>query len=52
MVKYWDEQLDKAIALTKMRIKYCEKHGVGQNAIEEKARLKKQERKKELRKEL
>jgi len=49
MVKYWDEQIKKGIALTKMRIKHMEKHGMGTNAMQEKARLKKQERKQELR---
>ncbi len=48
MVKFWDIALDKAIITTKARIKFCEKHGNGIEAIREKARLKLQERKKEL----
>ncbi len=39
------------IKLTKFRIKHYEKHGRGNMVIEEKAKLKKQERHKELRKE-
>ncbi len=50
MVKYWDIQIDKGIKLTKMRIKHYEKHGRGDLVIEEKAKLKKQERHKEVRK--
>ncbi len=50
MVKFWDKQIDKGIALTKFRIKHHEKHGNGDVVIDEKRILKKQERKKELRK--
>ncbi len=49
MVKYWDEQIDKGIKLTKARIKHHEKHGEGNSTMEDKARLKKQERHKQLR---
>ncbi len=49
MVRYWDIQIDKGIALTKMRIKHMEKHGMGASAMLEKNILKKQERHKELR---
>ncbi len=51
MVKYWDEQIEKGIKLTKMRIKHHEKHGNGNNVIQDKKILQKQERHKELRKE-
>jgi len=51
MVKYWDEQIEKGIKLTKFRIKHYEKHGRGLLVIEEKAKLKKQERNRDLRKE-
>ncbi len=50
MVKYWDVQIDKGIALTKMRIKHHEKHGCGNSVIQDKEILKRQERNKELRK--
>ncbi len=49
MVRWWDIQIDKGIALTKMRIKHMEKHGMGDSVISEKARLKKQERSRDLR---
>ncbi len=49
MVKFWDNVLDFEIARTKRRIKACEKHGIGDTAVYEKMRLKKQERQKELR---
>jgi len=49
LVKYWDIQIEKGIALTKMRIKHMEKHGMGAQVIKEKARLVKQQRTKELR---
>ncbi len=49
MVRVWDKLIEDAIKRTKMRIKHCEKHGMGTNAMEEKNRLKKQERHKELR---
>ncbi len=44
MVKFWDEMLKFEIARTKKNIGLCEKHGVGDTAMREKARLKKQER--------
>ncbi len=50
MVRWWDIQIDKAIALTKMRIKHHEKHGCGNNVIADKSRLQKQERHKQVRK--
>ncbi len=49
MVDVWGLAIDKGIKITKMRIKYMEKHGMGDNAIREKNILKKQERHKELR---
>ncbi len=49
MVRWWDIQIDKGIALTKMRIKHHEKHGVGLAAIADKARLQKQERHRKVR---
>ncbi len=49
MVKPKDELLDYAIKNTKMRIKHMERHGMGKNAMEEKAILQKQERIKQLR---
>ncbi len=42
MVRWWDLQIDKGIAITKLRIKHAEKNGMGKMAIEEKARLQKQ----------
>ncbi len=48
MVKPKHDMLDEAIKVTKMRIKHCEKNGMGKNVMEEKNILKKQERKKEL----
>ncbi len=50
MVKWWDIQIDKGIALTKMRIKHHEKHGCGTNVLQDKNRLQKQERHKQVRK--
>ncbi len=47
---FWAIQLDKAILRTKIRIKHCETHGIGNSAMQEKAILKLQERTKELRK--
>ncbi len=47
----WDNEIKAAIRLTKIRIKFCEKHGIGASAIQEKSILKKQERKLELKKE-
>ncbi len=49
MVRYWDIQIDKGIKLTKYRIKHCEKHGMGETAMREKAILVKQERHKKVR---
>ncbi len=49
MVRWWDIQIDKAIKVTKFRIKHMEKHGVGDTAIREKAILQKQERHKQVR---
>lgn len=40
--------LDKSIAKTKIRIQFCERNGIGDSTIREKARLKKQERQREL----
>ncbi len=50
MVKFWDVQIERGIKLTKFRIKHMEKHGMGAEAIKEKARLVKQQRNQELRK--
>ncbi len=50
MVRWWDIQIDKGIALTKMRIKHHEKHGNGDATMRDKARLQKQERHKQVRK--
>jgi len=50
MVRYWDEQIDRAIKITKYRIKHAEKHGMGAMAINEKQILQKQERQLQLRK--
>ncbi len=48
MVRPWDDELKKAIKTTKIRIKHCEAHGIGSSVIQEKAILKKQERRLEL----
>ncbi len=40
----WEVELKKGIAKTKIRIKFCEKHGIGDTTINEKGILKKQER--------
>ncbi len=45
---FWKELIDFEIKRTKRRIALCEKHGIGDTAIKEKARLKKQERQREL----
>jgi len=50
LVRFWDEQIDKGIALTKMRIAHHQKHGNGDVVIKEKSRLQKQERHKQVRK--
>ncbi len=50
MVKVWDVLRDKAIATQKRRIECCERNGIGDSTIKEKAILKKMERAKELRK--
>ncbi len=44
MVKWWELQREKGIALTKYRIKHHEKHGNGKVAMEEKQQLLKQEK--------
>ncbi len=49
MVRFWDIQLEKAIKLSKFRIKHHEKHGCGNNVMQDKKALQKQERKRELR---
>ncbi len=49
MVRWWDAQIDKGIAITKYRIKHLEFHGDGKSAMEEKSRLLKQERHKKQR---
>ncbi len=49
MVKYWEKQIEIGIKLTKFRIQHCEKHGLGDTAMREKAILKKQERHKQVR---
>ncbi len=48
---YWSVQIDRSIAITKMRIKHHEKHGCGYNVIKDKACLAKQERHRDLRNE-
>ncbi len=48
MVKPKHVMLDWSIKNTKMRIKHCEKHGIGDTAMREKLILKKQERMREL----
>ncbi len=50
MVNVKDVDLEKAIKLTKFRIKHHEKHGCGNNVMQDKNTLKIQERKRELRK--
>ncbi len=50
MVKLHHVILDWSIKNTKMRIKHFEKHGEGNNVMQEKANLKKMERRKELQK--
>jgi len=50
MVKPWKLAREKAIKITKYRIQHLEKHGDGASAMEEKARLKKQERHHQLQK--
>ncbi len=50
MVKHIDINLKKAIEVTRMRIKFAEKNGIGQSAMQEKEILKKQLRSQELRK--
>ncbi len=49
-MRFWDEQLKLARAETKKRIAIYEKKGIGINTMEEKAILKRIERKQELRK--
>ncbi len=43
MVKFWDIQLDKAIKISRRRIKHHEKHGVGKAAMQDKHNLQIQE---------
>ncbi len=50
MVIFWDEVIEFELQRIKRRISLAEKHGIGSMAIEEKARLKRLERNKELRK--
>ncbi len=50
MVRVWDIDIDKGIALTKFRIAHHEKHGVGLEVIKDKARLLKQQNHKNARK--
>jgi len=50
MVRPWDEWIAKGISLTKYRLAHHLKHGCGNNVIVDKARLAKQERHKENRK--
>ncbi len=50
MVKFWDEELKKSIAVTITRIKFMEKHGIGKAAMEEKAILQKQQKRQKDRK--
>lgn len=49
MVKFWDNELQKSIKKTKIRVQFCEKHGIGDTTIHEKSNLKKAERKLQLR---
>ncbi len=49
MVRFWDIEIEKAIKVTKARIKHHEKHGCGTNVIEDKKILQKQERHKQVR---
>ncbi len=44
MVKFWEVQQDVGIKITRRRIKYAEKNGIGKMAMEEKATLVKQEK--------
>ncbi len=48
MVDVHKIELEKAIRLSKARIKHHEKHGCGTNVIQDKIILKKQERKMEV----
>ncbi len=45
---FWIEQLKKAIEKNKIRVRFCEQHGIGDTTISEKFRLKKAERQLEL----
>ena len=49
VIGWWENQIDIGIKLTKFRIKHHEKHGEGANAMQDKERLKKQERHKQVR---
>ncbi len=44
MVNWWAKQREESIRVTKYRIAHCEKHGMGDTAMKEKASLKKQEK--------
>ncbi len=44
MVKWWARERERAIKITKFRIKHHEKHGCGKNAMEDKYTLQKQEK--------
>ncbi len=48
MVKFWVEMRKLAIKKQKIRIDFCEKHGIGDSTIKEKAILKRMERLQEL----
>ncbi len=45
---FWQLELKKAIAKNKIRIQFCERHGIGDTTMKEKFRLKKAERQLEL----
>ncbi len=48
---WWDIEIERAIKITKFRIKHHEKHGNGDVVIKEKRILQKQERNQQLRRE-
>ncbi len=50
MVEWWTVEIDRAIKITKARIKHHEKHGCGKNVMIDKACLQKQEHHASLRK--
>jgi len=49
LLTWWEIEENRAIKLTKMRIKHHEKHGCGNSVIKDKETLKLQERHKSLR---